>query len=149
MIGYSDDYGASWSVPRRVHNDASSALRTAPAVAVSSTGAVAVVWVESRHHEGLTAEELAAALREDGAVDCWDVYTAVWRDGAETFSLPIRLTPETTCSNAAGNGKAGLRWRWGGDYIGVAWDSEDGFHPIWVDSRTGTYQVWTARVQLK
>jgi hypothetical protein len=86
--------------------------------------------------------------REDVA-DCWDVYAAVSRDGAATFSAPIRLTPETTCSNAAGNGAAGRRWRWGGDYIGAIWDSDENLHPLWVDSRTGTYQVWTARVVVK
>jgi hypothetical protein len=147
MIGYSDDYGATWSAPARVHTDSSTVLRTAPTVAVSNAGAVAVVWVESRHHEGHTVDERRALLQQEGAVDCWDVYAAVSRDGAATFSRLIRLSPETTCSNAAGNGEAG-RW-WGGDYIGAAWDSQGGLHPIWVDSRTGTYQLWTARVEVE
>lgn len=149
MIGYSDDYGATWSAPRRVHADSSAALRIAPTVAVSNTGAVAVVWVESRLHEGLSADSLRAFLQQEEAVHCWNVYAAVSRDGAQTFSSPIRLTPETTCSNAAGNGEAGRRWRWGGDYIGVAWDQENAFYAIWADGRTGVYQVWTAMVEVK
>jgi hypothetical protein len=149
MIGHSDDHGASWSVPRRVHTDSSRALRIAPNVAVSDSGKVAVVWVESRLHERLSADSLRVLMPLEDAVDCWDVYAAVSRDGAATFSAPIRLTPETTCSNAAGNGSAGRRWRWGGDYTGAVWDSEENLHPLWVDSRTGTYQVWTARVVVK
>jgi hypothetical protein len=148
MIGYSDDYGATWSAPRRVHTDSSRALRIAPNVAVSNSGKVAVVWVESRLHERLPADSLRAVMRQEDAVDCWDVYAAVSRDGAATFSPPVRLTPETTCSNAPGNGEAGRRWHWGGDYTGAVWDSDESLYPIWVDSRTGTYQVWTVRVQV-
>jgi len=149
MIGYSDDFGATWSAPRRVHADSSRAFRIAPTVAVSDSGNVAVVWVESRLHQELSADSLRAFPQAESSVDCWDVYTTVSRDGAGTFSPPIRLTPETTCSNAPGNGEAGRRWRYGGDYLGAAWDSEGGFHPLWADSRTGTYQLWTARLVMK
>jgi hypothetical protein len=149
MIGYSDDYGATWSAPRRVHTDSSSALRIAPTVAVSGTGDVAVLWIESRLHEHLSADSLGALLRREDSMDCWDVYAAISRDGAATFSSPIRLTPETSCSNAEGNASAGRRFRHGGDYLGLAWDADGALHPLWADSRTGTYQLWTARITVK
>jgi hypothetical protein len=149
MIGYSGDYGATWSTPRRVHADSSRALRIAPNVAVSDSGKVAVVWVESRRHERLSADSLRALMPREDVVDCWDVYAAVSRGDTATFSPPIRLTPKTTCSNAPGNGAAGRRWRWGGDYTGAAWDAEESLHAIWVDSRTGIYQLWTAKLRVK
>jgi hypothetical protein len=149
MIGYSDDYGATWSIPRRVHADSSSALRIAPTVAVSRTGDVAVAWIESRLHEHLGADSLGAFLRQEGSVDCWDVYAAVSRDGGASFSPPTRLTPQRSCSNAKGNGAAGRRFRHGGDYLGLAWDPDGALHPLWADSRTGTYQLWTARITVK
>jgi hypothetical protein len=149
MVGYSDDHGATWSVPHRVHADSSSALRIAPTVAVSRTGDVAVAWIESRSHEHLGADSLGALLRREGSMDCWDVYAAISRDGAATFSSPIRLTPQTSCSNAEGNGSAGRRFRHGGDYLGLAWDSDGALNPLWADSRTGTYQLWTARITVK
>ena len=40
------------------------------------------------------------------------------------------------------------RWGNGGDYAALAADAEGAFHPFWADSRTGTYQGWTARVRV-
>jgi hypothetical protein len=43
----------------------------------------------------------------------------------------------------------GSRWGNGGDYLGLTVDSTDAFHPYWADARTGTYQLWTARVRVE
>jgi hypothetical protein len=41
------------------------------------------------------------------------------------------------------------RFPQGGDYAGLAADAEGHFHPLWPDSRTGTFQAWTTRVKLE
>lgn len=149
MIGYSDDNGASWSQPKRVHIDSTSALRVAPNIAVSNEGLVAVVWVDGRYHEELSSDQLRRKFKNESSEFCWDVYATVSDDGGHNFLPGIRLTPETTCSITDKNGLAGKRWSFGGDYIGVTWDTEDNFHPVWIDSRTGVYQVWTVKVEVK
>ncbi|MFW6078167.1 MAG: hypothetical protein ACODAE_01005 [Gemmatimonadota bacterium] len=41
-----------------------------------------MVWIDGRHHdEGVAASGLRTHLRDEDAVDCWDVYAAVSRDG--------------------------------------------------------------------
>jgi hypothetical protein len=37
----------------------------------------------------------------------------------------------------------------GGDYMGLAADAAGAFHPFWVDTRTGTFQAWTATVRVR
>jgi hypothetical protein len=41
------------------------------------------------------------------------------------------------------------RWGNGGEYSGMAADTDGAFHPFWADSRTGTFQAWTARVRVQ
>jgi hypothetical protein len=44
---------------------------------------------------------------------------------------------------------AASRWGNGGDYTGLASDRDGVFHPLWADSRSGTFQAWTARVRVE
>jgi hypothetical protein len=44
---------------------------------------------------------------------------------------------------------AASRWLNGGDYMGLATDTTGRFHPVWADARSGTYQVYTARVEIQ
>jgi hypothetical protein len=36
-----------------------------------------------------------------------------------------------------------------GDTAGLAADAGGTFHPVWIDNRTGTHQVWTASVGVR
>jgi hypothetical protein len=145
MVAYSDDRGASWSAARAAAPRDSNTYQFGPNIAVGEDGRVAVVWVEGALPAGLSTQQFVSTLEDDKARACWDVYATVSFTGGESFLPAVRLTPETTCSDAAGNGVTGLRWPFGGDYIGLAWDSQGAFRPTWVDSRTGTYQVWTVK----
>ncbi len=132
MLGHSDDLGASWSHPVRVHADSSTVTRAVPAVSVDRSGLVAVAWIDGRHHQG----------------DCWDVYATASRDGGATFVPEHRLTPETSCPGTSANGGAGRRWRWGGDYIAIAPANGGAFYVVWSDSRSGVYQLWMRRIEI-
>jgi hypothetical protein len=39
-------------------------------------------------------------------------------------------------------------WPDGGDYLGLAVDADGAFHPLWSDSRGGTFQLYTARIRV-
>ena len=85
-------------------------------------------------------------------------------DGGATFSTPLRIQSAPSklgFSTSAdytgfaegvdnqvfvGFSQPEHRFPSGGDYVGMTVDAKDTFHPIWADSRTGTYQIWTASV---
>lgn len=134
LLGHSDDAGRSWSAPTIVHRARSAVGRARPAVHVNRDGVVVVSWTDGRDD---------AAGR--GAW-CWDVYAAMSLDGGATFEEEERLTPAVTCSQIPGNGAAGRRWRWGGDYAGIASDSLGRFYVAWSDARTGVFQPYLARL---
>jgi hypothetical protein len=37
----------------------------------------------------------------------------------------------------------------GGDTAGLAADAAGVFHPVWIDNRTGTHQMWTTSVSVQ
>jgi hypothetical protein len=134
MLGHSDDGGVSWSKPVIVNQGRSQVIRARPAVVVNRRGVVAVSWTDGRFD-----------AKGRGAW-CWDVYAGISLDGGETFQPDIRLTGAVTCSHVPGNGSAGQRWRWGGDYAGVGSDSVGRFLVSWSDSRSGVFQPYLARI---
>jgi len=38
-------------------------------------------------------------------------------------------------------------WPHGGDYVGLAADGDGVFHPVWTDTRSGKFRVYTAAVR--
>lgn len=133
LVIHSDDGGESWSSPVAV-SDAPGANAETPAVAVGPDGAVVVAWYDTRHDPGAR---------------CFDLYVSASVDGGATFLPNARVTPETSCPGAS-DAQQGVaaRWRFGGDYSGLAADADGRFHLLWADSRTGVYQLWTATVSL-
>lgn len=136
MLNHSDDGGASWSAPIVVQGDRRPVLRARPAVHVSRDGAVAVSWTDGRRDA------------RGGGVWCWDVFAGVSQDGGNTFTPEVQLTDSLTCSQTPANGQAGQRWRWGGDYSGLASDSSGRIYVTWSDTRSGVYQPRLARLDL-
>lgn len=135
MLVWSDDGGASWSVPVRVHADTSSVVRALPAVAVAPDGAVGVIWQD---------------LRAARASNCASLYGAISIDGGDSFLPEARISSETACFGEAENGVAGHRFRnGGGDYQGLTAAGPGAFQAVWSDSRTGRFQVWTARLRVR
>ena len=152
-VAWSSDGGTTWSAPNMVDAAApASASQFLPAIAVNDSGVVGVMWLDTR----------AAA-----ADDAYDVFYSASLDGGETFLSAVRVSSETSRPAGPGNMRPGLgrlrsagdtlimdflsaysRWRDVGDYIGLTSDARGAFHPVWPDSRNGTFQLQTARIEL-
>jgi hypothetical protein len=134
VVAWSDDGGLTWSAPVRAHTDISPAVRTLPTIAVAPDGTVGIIWQDRRNASG---------------GECSDLYGTISTNGAATFLPEVRISSETSCPDAEQNGAARHRFRLGGgDYQGLAGVGPRSFQAIWSDSRTGRYQLYTARLDL-
>ena len=152
-VVWSSDRGTTWSTPSMVDATAPAfASQFLPAIAVNDSGVVGVMWLDTRASAG---------------DDAYDVFYSSSLDGGETFLPAVRVSSETSRPAGPGNMRPGLsrlrydgdtlvmdflsgysRWRDVGDYIGLTADAKGVFHPVWPDSRTGTFQLQTARIEL-
>jgi hypothetical protein len=97
-----------------------------PSVAVNRDGVVGVCWYDTR--------DVPAA--KSG----WDLRFRASLDGGDTWLPSVRVS-EATSLFTHGDG-------WAGDTAGMAADEAGAFHPVWVDNRTETQQVFTASVRV-
>ncbi len=157
-LAFSSDKGKTWSHPRVVEDVppvegkmSAAELQARPMVAVNRAGVVGVAWYDRRDNP-------------DGFG--YHVRFAASFDGGETFVPSVKVSeaphafgPTTELSTAAGSLSAkngddegiGIyveqtEWPDGGHTAGMSADAAGGFHPVWVDNRTGIHQVWTAAV---
>ena len=155
VVSWSDDRGTTWSDPRQAAPPATPATEQfQPAIAVNGDGVVGVAWYDTRD---APAGEFA-----------FHEYFAASFDGGETFTEPHRVSGALSRPMGSGNllptpatfggpdGElrvallsAASRWLNGGDYMGLATTADGHFHPVWADSRSGTYQVYTAQVRIE
>jgi hypothetical protein len=147
------DRGKTWSAPR-VLDDAipKAAAQWQPAIAVNKDGVVAVTWYDTR---------------DSVANGKFHQYFAASLDGGETFQPTVRVSSEASNPKGEGNSQllpnswvhegvislsfisAASRWGSGGDYMGLAADKDGVFHPFWADARSGTFQIYTAKVKVE
>jgi len=148
----SDDRGTTWSEAKPI--DASTpahAEQFNQMVTVNRHGVVGVSWLDTR-------------ASEDGSA--FDEYFAASVDGGLAFLPPVRVSTVSIRPHAPGNlgvnasssvGRGSLfisfdrsfgRLESGGDYLGLTADAEGVFHPLWPDTRTGVYRLYTAAVRV-
>jgi hypothetical protein len=118
--------GAKWGFPTQVSNAGAQAFR--PAIAVTSGGEVGVTWLEAQS-------------------GCTRLWFCVSTDRGRTFSKPVPVSDQYSCGNTVANRSAFERWEHGGDYFGLAAD-DDSFVATWADARSGTFQIYAARIRL-
>lgn len=152
QLSYSIDRGSTWSAPTPVDSGAphtSDQFRAA--LAVSPDGTVGAAWFDNRAGESVYAEHFAASL--DGGASFLPAVRVSFEpsprraDGNIVFRPTIdspSVMPEGELTFALSN--AAERFPDGGDYVGLVASADGIFHPFWPDSRTGSYQLWTARV---
>ncbi|MBV8206318.1 MAG: exo-alpha-sialidase [Acidobacteria bacterium] len=150
MFTSSADRGHTWQPPRVLDGSGpAGSVQYQVQVAVNKDGVLGVSWFDTR------------AARD---VAHYDEYFAASLDGGASFLKPVRVSSATSEMFGAGNMQIrpttwhfeqavrisftspATRWRAGGDYMGLAADAEGVFHLLWADSRSGTFQMWTAPV---
>ena len=153
LFSRSTDRGKTWSAPKPIDAKVpASTHQFQPAVAVNGDGLLAVTWYDTRDSS-------------DG--NAYHQYFAASTDGGESFLPTVRVSSKPSRRKGGGNGRispsvwsdpdgiylsmlsATSRWESGGDYMGLAADRDGGFHPFWADSRSGTFQIYTANVRVE
>lgn len=138
VLSFSSDSGLKWSEPTVVSDGADAGAAgtfrgaSMPAVAVNGDGAVGVSWYDTRDAVG----------KDQG----WDVRFAASHDGGKTWGASVRVSEKSSAFTEAMRKKLGRIWR--GDTTGLAASADGAFHSLWIDTRTGTPQVWTAAVTI-
>lgn len=149
MASWSADMGQTWSRPVVV--DANRAVpfpqhdNFMPQLAVNKDGVVALVWADRRD----VADNLSYAIRFAASLDggeTWLASVAVSRAPASWSDGEFReLDPSEGVVYWVGFGDFAFT---GGHTHGFAADAAGLFHPLWVDSRTGVPQMWTAAMRV-
>jgi hypothetical protein len=134
LFAYSKDKGTSWVGPvilSEQPDDGNNPYGAyMPAIAVNNEGAVAVTWYDRR---GLPS---APGPRPPFYAPGCNVRIRLSLDGGESWQPSVQVNEKTINASVWD-----LR-----DTAGLAADGAGTFHPVWIDDRTGTTQVWTAPV---
>lgn len=133
-VSSSADRGESWTTPQLIDPvPESEGCQYQCAVAVNRDGIVGVVWFDTRAHPGRTA---------------YDVYFAASFDEGRTFTSPLKVSSQASRPRPwTQGGFDSERHITGGDYIGLVADAAGRFHVAWPDARSGTQQIWSARIE--
>ena len=119
LARYSDDDGATWSVPVQVNDDSGTKSQFFPKIAVDqTTGTVGVVWLDARNSGTNTAVQLFASASDNGG--------GTW-------------ARNTLVSQGQANGTvAATGGQQFGNYIGLAF-ANGVMHASWADNSNSTF----------
>jgi len=118
-LSVSKDGGGSWSTPRKVNDDATSADQFLPWIATGPDGLLSLIWQDRRLDPKLIDYDLFYTNTADG----------------RTFLPNVRVSSQSSNVDAA---------FFEGDYNNLAVTSE-GIFPAWNDGRFNSVQIFTAR----
>ena len=130
LFSSSMDRGHAWTPPAVVDDDAKDrgangrANNFMPVNAVNQNGIVGVSWYDRRDNP----DNLGYYVRFAASVD-----------GGRTWLPSVRVS---TAAHVASDDTR----KNSGDTAGLTADAAGAFHPVWIDNRTGTPQMWTATV---
>ena len=111
-VSYSDDNGTTWSTPVRVNDDIGTNSQFNPKIAIDgTTGRIAVAWYDARNDNG----DGRRGDTNNKPNDDIAIYSAVSRDGGNTFLPNRRLSAGVSNDDAA---FSGVDY---GDYSGFAY----------------------------
>jgi hypothetical protein len=152
LFASSGDRGKTWSKPKAVDaSPAADASQFQSMIAVNGDGAVGVFWYDT-----------AGSPKRDA----YRTYFSASLDGGATFLPKVPVSTGVSRPMGAGNmrpapiatSERGMevvdflsgfsRYPNGGDYIGMAADSDGAFHPFWSDARSGTFQLYSSAIRV-
>lgn len=153
LFSSSQDRGKDWSDPAQVSAQVpTGSAQFQPSIAVNDKGIVGVQWFDTR---------------DSAAGDAYKLYFTASEDGGRSFEQAVRVSsaasyprrPESQKPLVFGEGSDAEvrvlkmttmfgRYPDGGDYMGLTADVSGAFHPVWVDNRSGTDQIYTATVSI-
>jgi hypothetical protein len=150
FVAWSNDTGRTWTHGRPVTTDGADPGQQM--AVVSDSGVLGIAWYDSRNAAGRRG---------------YDLYFTASRDGGETFlraarvttamSWPLNATDVTLGGQSLGRVSDGVRWQLastlavrptGGDYASMAADRDGVFHPVWLDARAESRQIFTAQIRV-
>ena len=163
MFSRSADAGKTWSSPISINDDAPNDSMAGPddfhpQLAITKTGVIGCLWYDRRN---------------SGDNIGWQPRFSASLDGGETFLASVPLSLASTSfdfsqkehllfGTVRGGGNSLPYFRGGtlelflgeqpshgltgGETAGLVADSSDAFHALWIDNRTGTFQVWTSKI---
>lgn len=151
LFSWSADRGKTWSPAKAIDGAVADPVNQfQPAIAVNKDGVVGVTWFDTR--------DSADGKR-------YHEYFSASLDGGATFLPPVRVSSAPSNPKGRGNRQmmpmigankdvfvlslmSAAGWSSGGHYMGLAADKDGDFHAFWVDARSGTSQIYAARVKV-
>lgn len=150
LFSRSLDGGVHWTTPRTIVPPGDSAdAQYQASINVNAKGTIAVAFLRANAVSKTVTEMFTAST-----------------DGGRTFMMPVAVESTPARLDAMQNSgygagaehvqgqifvgfsSPGSRFTSGGDYVDMAVDANGAFHPIWVDARSGTDQIWTATARV-
>jgi len=131
-VARSSDGGRGWTKTQMRAPGAGAAHFAS--LAVSRQGVVGVTWLQ--HEDPVERRE------------CYRIYFAASADGGASFTEPVVVSDAVSCPTPEGNPRTLGRWVRGTDYLGMAAGADGTFHPVWVDARSGVFEVYTAALRV-
>jgi len=157
LFSYSADRGTTWTEPSLVCGDIPMwASQYLPELAVNKQGIVAVTWYDTREAEATDRCRQYFAASIDGGqsfLPAVSVSSEPSFPGSEINLIPVprdvlpgsdQAQPTLLLSTLS----AYSRWGMGGDYLGLAAESDGAFRVFWADSRDKAFQIYTAQVRV-
>ena len=157
MLSFSPDSGRTWSPARVVSDDGATQAAARPldsvnpSVAVNRDGVVCVLWYDRRDNPDFGYWPRIAASLDGG--ETWTPSQRVSQrpmvarlDGLFAYASKRQVDgqPNHELVFSVHNG-----WNFkSGDTSGLVADAKGVFHPVWIDNRTGTSQIWTVPVRV-
>lgn len=131
----SSDSGKTWTQPVEIKPSSPSANVFSAALAVNKDGVLGIVYYQR------------VSPQQPGV---WTAYFTASTDGGRTFAPAVALSGQN--ENSLKPVAAGLpedRFAYnGGDTVGLTATPDGLFHPFWVDSSTGSVQLWTTTASI-
>lgn len=126
----SSDSGKTWTQPVEIKPSSPSANVFSAALAVNKDGVLGIVY-----YQRTSPQQLGV----------WTAHFTASTDGGRTFAPAVALSGQNENSSkpvAAGLPEDRFAYN-GGDTVGLTATPDGLFHPFWVDSSTGSVQLWT------